>query len=113
MKKTIIALMALAGVASADITDGLQWAESFGDGYSQAATFGYNNAFYAENGHMVGLQRIPVSALSTSATAKVNLTETADFVWRGCKDSERCNTGGCRCCFKCFAVSCIIFGTTN
>lgn len=50
MKKTIIALMALAGVASADITDGLQWAESFGDGYSQAATFGLNNPFYVENG---------------------------------------------------------------
>lgn len=50
MKKTIIALMALAGVASADITDGLQWAESFGDGYSQAATFGLNNAFHVENG---------------------------------------------------------------
>lgn len=50
MKKTIIALMALAGVASADITGGLQWAESFGDGYSQAATFGYNNAFHTENG---------------------------------------------------------------
>ena len=50
MKKTIIALMALAGVASADITDGLQWAESFGDGYSQAATFGMINAFHVENG---------------------------------------------------------------
>ena len=50
MKKTIIALMALAGVASADITDGLQWAESFGDGYSQAATFGLTNSFYVENG---------------------------------------------------------------
>ena len=50
MKKTIIALTALAGVASADITDGLQWAESFGDGYSQAATFGMNNAFHVENG---------------------------------------------------------------
>jgi MYXO-CTERM domain-containing protein len=42
--------MALAGVASADITDGLQWAESFGDGYSQAATFGLTNSFYVENG---------------------------------------------------------------
>lgn len=50
MKKTIIALMALAGVVSADITDGLQWAESFGDGYSKAATFGMNNAFHVVNG---------------------------------------------------------------
>lgn len=50
MKKTIIALMALAGVASADITDGLQWAESFGDGYSLTSTFNYNNAFHVENG---------------------------------------------------------------
>lgn len=50
MKKTIIALMALAGVASADITDGLQWAESFGDGYSLTSTFNKNNAFHVENG---------------------------------------------------------------
>ncbi len=50
MKKTIITLLALAGVASADITDGLQWAESFGDGYSQAATFGYKNAFHVSSG---------------------------------------------------------------
>lgn len=50
MKKTLIALMALPCVAVADIKDGVQWAESFGDGYSQAATFGYNNAFHTENG---------------------------------------------------------------
>ena len=42
MKKTIIALLALGGFASAAITDGLQWAESFGDGYNQAATFTLN-----------------------------------------------------------------------
>ena len=50
MKKTIIGLLALGGFASAAITDGLQWAESFGDGYSQAATFTLKNAFYVENG---------------------------------------------------------------
>ena len=50
MRKTFITLLALAGVASADITEGLQWAESFGDGYSQAATFNYNNAFHSEGG---------------------------------------------------------------
>ena len=50
MKKTLIALMALPCVAVADIKDGVQWAESFGDGYSQDATFGYNNAFHKENG---------------------------------------------------------------
>lgn len=37
-------------------------------------------AFYAENGQMVGLQRTPLTALSTSATAKVALTGTADYV---------------------------------
>lgn len=50
MKKTIIALLALGGFASAAITDGLQWAECFGDGHSQAATFGLKNAFHVENG---------------------------------------------------------------
>ncbi len=50
MKKTIIALLSLGGLASAAITDGLQWAESFGDGFNQAATFGMTNAFYVENG---------------------------------------------------------------
>ena len=50
MKKTLIALMALPCVAVADIKDGVQWAESFGDGYSQDATFGLKNAFHTENG---------------------------------------------------------------
>ena len=50
MKKTIIALLSLGGLSSAAITDGLQWAESFGDGYSQAATFNMNNAFHVEDG---------------------------------------------------------------
>ena len=50
MKKTLIALMALPCVAVADIKDGVQWAESFGDGYSQDATFGFKNAFHKENG---------------------------------------------------------------
>ena len=40
----------MSGAAFGAITDDLQWAESFGDGYSQAATFGLNNAFYVENG---------------------------------------------------------------
>ena len=31
MRKTFIALLALTGVASADITEGLQWAEVIGD----------------------------------------------------------------------------------
>ena len=30
--------------------ESIQWAESFGDGYSQAATFIYSNNFYVENG---------------------------------------------------------------
>lgn len=50
MKKTIIALLSLGGLASAAITDGLQWAESFGDGYSKAATFNMNNAFHVADG---------------------------------------------------------------
>lgn len=50
MKKTIIALLSLGGLSSAAITDGLQWAESFGDGYSKAATFGMNNAFHVADG---------------------------------------------------------------
>lgn len=50
MKKTIIALLSLGGFASAALTDGLQWAESFGDGYDQDATFTYKNNFHAENG---------------------------------------------------------------
>ena len=50
MKKTIIALLALGGFASAAITDGLQWAESFGDGFDQQVTFSLQNAFYVEDG---------------------------------------------------------------
>ena len=50
MKKTFVTLLALSAVASAAITDGLQWAESFGDGYSKASSFTLNNAFYTENG---------------------------------------------------------------
>ena len=50
MKNTFIALMAMSGAAFGAITDGLQWAESFGDGYSQASTFELKNAFYVENG---------------------------------------------------------------
>lgn len=51
MKKTIVTLMAMAAsVATAEITDGLQWAESFGDGYDKAASFTLNNAFYEEGG---------------------------------------------------------------
>ncbi len=50
MKKTFVTLLALSAVASAAITDGLQWAESFGDGYDKASTFTLNNSFYAENG---------------------------------------------------------------
>lgn len=44
---------AIAGIACADITDGLQWAESFdgsGKVADKAATFTYNNALYEENG---------------------------------------------------------------
>ncbi len=50
MKKTLVALLALSGFASAAITDGLLWAESFGDGFQQAASFSLNEAFYVENG---------------------------------------------------------------
>ena len=51
MKKTVITLLALSTVASAAITDGLQWAESFGDGYDQEATFSFNSAeFGVEDG---------------------------------------------------------------
>lgn len=51
MKKTIVTLMAMAAsIATAEITDGLQWAESFGDGYDKAASFTLNNAFYEEGG---------------------------------------------------------------
>lgn len=53
MKKTIIALLSLGGLSSAAITDGLQWAESFGDGFNQAATFTLKNAFHVENGEGV------------------------------------------------------------
>lgn len=56
MKKTIIALLALGGLASAAaITDGLQWAESFGDGFSQAATFTLKNAFHVDSKTGVGV----------------------------------------------------------
>ncbi|MBR5622539.1 MAG: PEP-CTERM sorting domain-containing protein [Opitutales bacterium] len=52
--KKYIALAALlaagSAFANAAITDGLQWAESFGDGYSQEATFSLNNAFHVEDG---------------------------------------------------------------
>ncbi len=51
---TLIAAAAMSVGAYADIGsanfDSIQWAESFGDGYSQAATFVYNNAFHVENG---------------------------------------------------------------
>ena len=50
MKKTLFALFALGSVASAALTDGLQWAQSFGDGFDQEATFTINNAFHVENG---------------------------------------------------------------
>ncbi len=51
---TLIAAAAMsvgawAGVRDV-VSDGLQWAESFGDGYTQTATFGYTNAFHVENG---------------------------------------------------------------
>ena len=55
--KNYIAIAALlaagSAFANAAITDGLQWAESFGDGYSQAATFGLNEAFYVTGGEGV------------------------------------------------------------
>lgn len=47
MKKSLIALMALAGVAVADIKDGVQWAESFDDqGYNVSSTFSFGEGKY-------------------------------------------------------------------
>ena len=53
---TLIAAAAMSSAVYADVglnKGSIQWAESFGDGYSQAATFGMNNAFYVENGYGV------------------------------------------------------------
>lgn len=45
MKKTLIALIAMVGAASAEITDGLQWAESVTGGLQKTSTFTINEYF--------------------------------------------------------------------
>ncbi len=79
MKKTIIALIAMAGMASAAITDGLQWAESFGDGYDKTATFTLNNAFHEENGVGVASGEYENSRIWTTNLSGGNFTNAFTF----------------------------------
>ncbi len=82
MKKTLFALFALGSVASAALTDGLQWAESFGDGFDQEATFTINNAFGVEDGVGIAGGKYANSRIWTTNLSGGNFVDEFTFSFK-------------------------------
>ena len=77
MKKTLITLLALSSIAMADLTDGLQWAESFGDGFDKAPTITLNGKFIESKG--VGSATSEGGRVSATDLSGGNFTDSFTF----------------------------------
>lgn len=82
MKKTLITFLALTGVASAAITDGLVWAEAFGDGLTKAPAITLNNAFHVENNVGIAGNSYADSRIWTTNLSGGNFTDAFTFSFR-------------------------------